>query len=111
MSDKFKNKYRIKSARLKGYDYSQSGMYFVTICTKNRREFFGEVINGEIALNEIGKIVENEWLQTPIIRHDIFLDEWVIMPNHIHGIIEIKNVETPRWGVSTFDIEKKPEIE
>lgn len=100
MTDKFKNKYKIKSARLKGYDYSQNGMYFVTICTKDHKEFFGEVIGGEMKLNVIGNIVEKEWLQTPIIRPYIFLDKWVIMPNHFHGIIEINNsVETPRWGV------------
>ncbi|MFZ2154065.1 MAG: transposase [Candidatus Moraniibacteriota bacterium] len=104
MSDKFKEKYKIKSARLKGYDYSQNGMYFITICTKNREEFFGEIKNGEMALNEIGKIVKEEWLQTSIIHPNILLDEWIIMPNHIHGIIEIKNVETPRWGVSLGSI-------
>jgi len=103
MSDKFKNKYKIKSVRLKGYDYSQNGMYFITICTKDRKEFFGEIVNGEMKLNEIGETVKKEWLQTPIIRPNIFLDEWIVMPNHIHGIIEIKNVETPRWGVSKPD--------
>lgn len=104
MSDKFKNKYKINSARLKEYDYAQPGMYFVTICTNDRKEFFGEIINGEMKLNEMGEIVKEEWLQTAIIRPNIFLDEWVIMPNHIHGIIEIKNVETPRWGVSLGSI-------
>jgi len=99
MTDKFQNKYKIKSARLKGYDYSQNGMYFVTICTKDHKEFFGEIINGEMKLNEIGEIVKKEWLQTSIIRSNIFLDEWIIMPHHLHGIIEINNVETTCQGV------------
>jgi putative transposase len=112
MSEKFKNKYRIESSRLQGYDYSQNGMYFVTICTKDREEFFGEIVGGKMVLNDVGRIVMEEWLQTPIIRTNIILDEWIIMPNHLHGIIEIRNVdtsqgvetpqrETPQRGVST----------
>ena len=91
MYEKFKNKFRIQTSRLQNYDYSQNGMYFVTICTKNREEFFGEIVDGKMIFNEIGKIVKEEWSQTPIIRQDIILDEWTIMPNHLHGIIEIKN--------------------
>ena len=114
MPDKFKNRYTIRSARLPGYDYSQNGMYFTTICTKDKEEFFGEIKNGEMILNDIGKIVRKELLQTPIIRKNVKLDRWVIMPNHLHVIIEIidqpngvetprKNwVETPRRGVSTM---------
>ncbi len=89
MQSKFKNKYKIKSARLSGYDYSQNGMYFVTICTKNREEFFGQIENGEMILSDMGKIVRDELLQTPKIRPNVKLDEWVIMPNHVHAIIEI----------------------
>ncbi|MFH1187862.1 MAG: transposase [bacterium] len=93
---KFRGKYRIESARLKGYDYSSDGAYFITICTKNREHFFGEIINQEIKLSEIGEIVRNEWMRTPEIRENVILDEWVIMPNHLHGIICIdnSNVET-----------------
>jgi len=89
--EKFKNKYAIKSSRLEGYDYSQNGLYFVTICTKDREELFGEIVNEKIILNDVGKVVQEEWLKTPIIRKDVFLDAWVIMPNHLHGIIEINN--------------------
>lgn len=106
MLGKYKNKYTVASSRLVGYDYSQNGMYFVTICTKDKEEFFGRIENGEMVFSEIGKIVREELLKTPIIRANVKLDEWIIMPNHIHVIIEIVNsvvtiVETPRRGVST----------
>jgi putative transposase len=97
--EKFKNKYTIKSSRLEGYDYSQAGLYFITICIKDRKELFGKVMDGEMILNDMGKIVMKEWLQTAVLRPNIFLDEWVIMPNHLHGIIEIiqqlSGIETP----------------
>jgi REP element-mobilizing transposase RayT len=89
--EKFKQKYTIKSARLENYDYSQNGLYFVTICTKDREELFGEIMNEKMILNDAGKIVQDEWLKTPIIRKNVFLDAWVIMPNHLHIIIEINN--------------------
>ncbi|MGA3286894.1 MAG: hypothetical protein ABSD46_05690 [Bacteroidota bacterium] len=76
-----------RSVRLKEYDYSQPGEYFVTICTRDHECTLGEIINGEMRLNAIGKIVEEEWLRTAIIRPDIQLDLYVVMPNHIHGII------------------------
>ncbi len=79
-----------KTIRLKYYDYSQSGMYYVTICTHNRQNIFGEIINGEIVLNKFGELAKNEWERTSEIRHNVILDEFIIMPNHIHGIIIIK---------------------
>ena len=85
----FKNKYRIESARLPGYDYSQYGAYFVTIVTHNRENFFGEIVNGKMLLNEIGKIVLHCWNDLPNHYENIILDEFVIMPNHVHGIIII----------------------
>ncbi|TAK52971.1 MAG: transposase [Bacteroidetes bacterium] len=98
----YKNKYLIETTRLRGYDYSSAGMYFVTICTKSMICYFGEIKNGEMCLNDIGSIVAGEWQRTPEIRPNIDLDEWIVMPNHIHGIIVIKDsVETPRRGVST----------
>ena len=78
-----------KSIRLKGYDYSRAGMYFITICTYNRDCLFGEIVNEEIILNEYGRIVEEEILKTAEIRKNIKIDKFVIMPNHIHLIIEI----------------------
>lgn len=82
--------------RLRGYDYSQQGAYFVTICTKDRLPLFGKVLDdgkGRIIciLNKFGKIAKNEWIKTLEIRPNIHLHEFVIMPNHVYGIIEINN--------------------
>lgn len=101
----FNNKYRIKSARLKDWDYSWPGYYFVTICTKNRINFFGEVENEKMCLSDIGRIVESEWIITEQIRKNVKIDKFFIMPNHIHGILVIDDancsVEAPRRGAST----------
>lgn len=78
-----------RSIRLKGYDYSKEGLYFITICVQDREHLFGEVIDGEMVLNEFGKIAYKEWEETDKIRKNCALHEFIIMPNHIHGIIEI----------------------
>ncbi|MCB0165675.1 MAG: transposase [Anaerolineae bacterium] len=78
-----------RSIRLKDYDYSQPGSYFVTICTKDKLPWLGEVINGQMQLSAAGQIVADEWHKTDEIRANVTIDEWVIMPNHLHGIIEI----------------------
>ncbi len=78
-----------RSIRLKGYDYSQAGLYFITICCQNRAFLFGEITNGKMVLNNAGKIANDEWLNTPKIRPNVELGEFIIMPNHIHGIIRI----------------------
>lgn len=80
-----------KSTRLKNYDYSENGFYFVTICTKNREEFFGYIENGKMILNRFGEMAKNCWLEIPEHFPNCFLDEFVIMPNHIHGILIIEN--------------------
>ena len=94
-----------KSIRLKEYDYSFPGWYYVTLCTYNRTNLFGKVVNGKMMLNDSGKIVEEEWLKTKQIRSNVDLDDYVIMPNHFHGIIisEQSNeyVEATRWTVTT----------
>lgn len=95
---KYLNKYRISSTRLATWDYTNPGCYFVTVCTAHRIPYLGEVVRGEIHLSEVGKIVAEEWLRTGQIRPNVELDAWVIMPNHLHGIICI--IETPRQGVS-----------
>lgn len=91
MSEKFNGKYRIESARLQNWDYSNAGMYFITICTENRQAYFGDIKNGVMQLSEFGLIVEHEWLKTFQMRPDMNLqmDEYVIMPNHFHAIIII----------------------
>ncbi|HRP69197.1 MAG TPA: hypothetical protein PLY93_06675, partial [Turneriella sp.] len=124
----FRNKYRVESARLKGYDYSSPGFYFVTICTKNREHFFGEIKNNVMNFSNMGQIATKFWRE--IVDHfpHVKLDEFIIMPNHLHGIIQIYHdgrdainrvstdlkIENPslskiiRWykGRSTFEIRK-----
>ncbi len=78
-----------RSIRLKGYDYSQAGLYFVTICCQDRICRFGDVVNGEMKLNEYGTVAYNEWMKTPELRTNVELGEFIIMPNHIHGIIRL----------------------
>jgi putative transposase len=99
--DKFQGRFRITSTRLRDWDYSSAGWYFVTICTKNQKPYFGEVIDSAIHYSPLGVIVAEEWTRTRMFRPNVSLDEWVIMPNHLHGIIIIKDVETPRRGVCT----------
>lgn len=84
---KFKNKYRIESARLKGYNYSSAGAYFITICVKNRECLFGDVVNGKMEYSEIGEIAKQCWLEIPKHFSFVKLDEWIVMPNHVHGIL------------------------
>lgn len=78
-----------RSIRLKGYDYSKAGLYFVTICTQNRECLFGDVENKKMILNYAGKMVENEWLKLPQRFQNIKLHEYIVMPNHFHSILEI----------------------
>ena len=85
------DKYHRKSIRLKGYDYSQSGTYFITICVKDRACLLGDIINCEIKLNEYGKMVEYTWNDLTNHNHHIQLDKFIIMPNHVHGIIIINH--------------------
>jgi len=91
MSSLFQNKYRIASARLCTWNYANEGMYFVTICTAGRRCYFGSITKGEMHLSPLGKIAESEWIKTPALRPDMNLElgEFVVMPNHVHGIIMI----------------------
>ena len=85
--DKFNNQYRIPSTRLQDWNYGQNAAYFVTICTKKREPFLGKITDGKMELSQIGKIVEKYWME--ITPHFLFVkaDLFVIMPNHIHGIL------------------------
>src|SRR3989338_3115843 len=101
MSDLFKDKYRIESTRLPGWDYASSGFYFVTICTHERAHYFGDVLidnNGmtSVALSNIGKIARDCWLDISNHFPNASLDEWVVMPNHVHGIIVINQNDNQR---------------
>lgn len=91
---KFKNKYRIPSVRLQECDYSLPGLYFVTICTKDRQCYFGKIKDGVMELLHIGKIAEKYWLELPQQFAHVELGEFVIMPNHIHGIVSIGEIYT-----------------
>jgi REP element-mobilizing transposase RayT len=89
MREKFRDKNHKRSIRLSTWDYSWNAEYFITICTKNRAHFFGEVVNNEMKLSKIGELALQFWYD--IIEHFsfVFLDEFTVMPNHIHGIIKI----------------------
>ncbi len=82
-------KHQRRSVRLKGYDYSQPGVYFVTICSWLRGFIFGEIINGKMALNEYGMVAEREWFNNVNVRTNIELNQFIIMPNHVHCIVII----------------------
>jgi len=87
----FKNKYRIESTRLRNWDYAGAGWYFVTLCTRNREMFFGDVKGGEMILSGVGEIAFDYWQEIP--KHSkgiVSLDMFVVMPNHIHGIVIIE---------------------
>jgi putative transposase len=85
--------YQRRTTRLWDYDYAQSGFYFVTICTHNKKWMFGEIVNEEMHLNNAGKIVEAVWNTLPQRFRGVKLDEYVVMPNHMHGIIVIEGIE------------------
>lgn len=110
---RFKNKYRVESNRLKNYNYSSDGLYFVTICTHNRQLLFGNISNDKMVLNKNGAIVDYCWFDLPNHYSNMVLDEFVVMPNHIHGIIVIDNesmlrgVETGLKPVSTLASQEK----
>ncbi len=82
-------KHHRQSLRLKGYDYSQAGLYFITLCCHNRLHLFGHIADGVMIVNELGKIVIEAWLETPVIRPNVELHAYIVMPNHFHAIIEI----------------------
>ncbi len=93
-----------RSIRLPGYDYGQDGQYFITINTKHRVCYFGDVIDGKMVRNEFGEIAHKEWLKTAEMRTNVLLDEFIVMPNHIHCIIFIKDLPNP--DANKFDIHK-----
>ncbi|WP_422091031.1 transposase [Tenacibaculum ovolyticum] len=104
--DKFKNKYRISSTRLQNWDYGSNGAYFITICTKNREHYFGKIKNKEMQLTEVGKLAETYWMEIPEHFPFVTLGNFVIMPNHMHGILIIDKptlqVKTLQCNVSTM---------
>ncbi len=83
-----------QSIRLKGYDYSLGGVYFITICSQNRENLFGDFINNKIVLNNAGKMIEKWVIETKNKFKNILIDQYVIMPNHLHCIISIETIKT-----------------
>jgi putative transposase len=81
-----------RSIRMAEYDYTEAGGYFMTLCANGRECLFGEVVDENVRLNEFGVIVQDEWLRSAVIRKEITLDEFVIMPNHMHGIVLINEI-------------------
>lgn len=109
MQNKFQNKYRIPSARLQTWDYANNGAYFITICTQNREHFFGNIKNGIMQLSEIGKLAAQFWYEIPNHFSMVELGNFVVMPNHVHGILIIDKtndepfVETRQCLVSIIE--------
>ena len=93
-------KQRRRSIRLREYDYTQPGAYFITIVAHARATLFAEISDGKAWLNEFGRIVENEWQKSAVIRREIGLDVFVVMPNHIHGIVNIIHADVGATGRS-----------
>ncbi len=97
--NKFEQK-RLRN-RIRGWNYSENGWYFITICVHNMMQCFGKVENGKMKLNEFGKIAYRHWEIIPDFYTNIEIDKFIVMPNHIHGIIIINNVVTGQWSVIT----------
>ncbi|MBK7097192.1 MAG: transposase [Sphingobacteriales bacterium] len=94
MDDKFQNKYRISSARLQNWDYASEGAYFITICTKDRLHYFGEIENGKMILSNVGVIADLMWYEIKNHAKNIELGEFMVMPNHVHGILILNYGDT-----------------
>lgn len=92
--DKYQNKYRIPSARATWWNYANNGLYFITICTAGREHYFGEIITHKMQLTPIGEIALQCWLDIPDHFPFVKLDVFVVMPNHVHGILEIDKSDT-----------------
>jgi putative transposase len=102
----FKNKYRTESNRLKKWDYSSKAIYFITLVTQNRECIFGTIKENKMILNDNGKIIETELLKSIQIRERWFFHNWVIMPNHIHLLIEIVSTDvTGTHNTETHNVE------
>ena len=99
---------RRRSIRLHGYDYAQAGAYFVTVCTQARACLFGEVVDGEMGLNYAGRIVQSTWNELPDHYCGVDLDAFVVMPNHVHGIILLTDDATSPQPHPLAEIASEP---
>jgi REP element-mobilizing transposase RayT len=105
-----------RSVRLKGYDYSEEGLYFITICVQDRKCLFGKIVYGKMNLNDAGNISDNCWLEIPNHFPNVVLHEHIVMPNHVHGIIELiktgsqNGSESSAVGVENFQPLQSPNV-
>ncbi len=95
---RFRDRYRVDSARLSGWDYRWAGWYFVTVCTQHKIRWFGRVVDGEMRLSKAGQIVAEELRHTEEVRANVNLNRWVIMPNHLHAVIVITTASSGSLG-------------
>ena len=93
VNELFLGQYQVESQRLPDWDYTAPGWYFVTICTKERNPYFGEIVDGEMIRNELGKIAHNFWFEIPSHHGNVSIDEFIIMPDHVHGILRLTDIE------------------
>lgn len=110
MENKYQNTYNRSSNRAQWWDYSDSGTYFITICTKDRKHYFGKINNGEMILNTLGQSVINCWNAIPIFHPYVEIDTFIVMPNHIHGIVHINNQNSTiqdNTNTTTFKVTSK----
>lgn len=92
---------RRRSMRLPDYDYTRSGVYFVTICTHRFASLFGRIVNGNVHLNSLGRLVEEEWSRTALVRPSVIVDLDVVMPNHLHGLLWITESQAKQIAEGT----------
>jgi len=122
MEGKYRNKYRISSPRLSNWDYGSHGLYFITICTKYRERYFGEIESVDdpnmgnvletqsiatLRATNIGKIAHNNFEKIPIFHPYVELDDFVIMPDHVHGILFINKPDKANWEPNKFGAQRK----
>ena len=105
--DKYKDKYRIPSARYPNWDYAKDGAYFITICTKNRTHFFGECIDGKTTLSTVGAIIQGFWYEIPKYSPHVELGEFIVMPNHIHGVLILSSNQVETLHRNVWNSEKE----
>ncbi len=119
--DLYKEKYRASSARLQGWDYGSDGLYYITVCTQNRVHYFGEIVSEQHSETQnsetqniaslrstiVGEVAYRNWLDIPNHFSFVELDEFVIMPNHIHGILIINKPDKIDWNINKFGVQSQ----
>ncbi len=110
MAEKFRNKYRVSSARLQNWDYGSNGAYFITICTKEMQHFFGEVVDKKMILNSVGTLAEEYWIDILKEFPYVELSNFQIMPNHMHGILIIDKSVAVETRFIASNLENKIEF-